>query len=108
MQVPIEYRDNLMKHYGLQASDLTGPDAFHIVFVIEGVVFGFLTKADNQIRVTLHVLELDDEVCIQLVGSEIYRFWQELPSALTFEELRNRYAELTGTVAMPMVDEPVN
>jgi hypothetical protein len=69
---------------------------FHIVFVIEGVVFGMISKHGGQARVTLHILELDNEKNREMVGSDIYNFWQSLPSALTFEELKNRYSEVAG------------
>lgn len=98
MQVPVSYRNALLRHYGLVPGDLTGDSAFHIVFVIEGVVFGFITKHGDQARCTLHVLELDDPTNVNLVGSEIYNFWQSLPSALTFEVLRERYAEMAGAL----------
>lgn len=98
MQVPVSYRDNLLKHYGLSIGDLVSEAAFHIVFVLEGVVFGFITKHGDQARCTLHVLELDSEENIRVVGREIYDYWQALPSALTFEVLRERYAEMAGAL----------
>lgn len=95
MEVPILFRDYLLESYQLRADMLVGL-GFHIVFVVEGVVFGMISKHEEQARVTLHVLELDNEKNQEMVGSEIYRYWQSLPSALTFEELKNRYSEVAG------------
>jgi hypothetical protein len=95
MEVPVAYRNNLLDHYGLHANQLVGL-GFHIIFVIEGVVFGMITRHQDRARVTLHILELDDPQCKKIVGSEIFDFWEKLPTALTFEELRRRYSEVAG------------
>ncbi len=95
MEVPVSYRNSLLDHYGLHANQLVGL-GFHIVFVVEGVVFGMITRHQDRARVTLHVLELDDPQCIKIVGKEIYDFWVSLPEVLTFEELRNRYSTVAG------------
>lgn len=106
MEVPQTYRDNLLRHYGLSAGNLTNKDAFHIVFVLEGVVFGMLTRTPDQgVRVTLHILEMDSSENVNLVGAEIYKFWEELKEVITFEELRLRYTAMAGSLGLTDVTD---
>ena len=105
MQVPRSYRDNLLAHYKIPKGRLTGPSAFHITFVLEGVAFGIVSRDGERARLTLHIMELDNEECIKLVGSEIYNYWLGLPNVLTFEELRARYSSLMGAMGLSDVTD---
>jgi len=100
MEVPRGYRDELLAHYGIRPAQLTGSAAFHITFVEEGVVFGFISLGDDErARVTLHVIDLTEPETHSLVGTEIVSYWENLSVKMPFDELRANYQEMIGTLS---------
>lgn len=103
VEIPVKYRDNLLKSYSIRAADLSGI-GFHMVCVVEGIVFGIVANERGRAKIVLHILELHEQENITLIGQDLYNYWTSLPQVLSYEELKARYGEMAGSIGAEEVD----
>lgn len=103
LEVPRSFRSDVLRENGLTEQDLVGKTPFHAVFVVEGLAFIMLSRVDKNVpleqsgvAIFFHLVQLDNAVSRELVGSEICKRWEDLQEVLTFDELKLRYEAMTG------------
>jgi len=101
IEIPQGLRNAILKEYGIRPGSLTRSVGFHVIFVEEGLLFGFISKTkEGGAQVVLHELTMDDEVKL-LVGKDFYEFWDGLPGKPTTAEMHGKYEEYIDKFTNP-------
>lgn len=103
LEVPQQFKRELLRQYDLTESDLVGKTPFHAIFVVEGLAFAMISRASKilpiehgGVNLTLHLVDLGEEANRHVVGADICGMWESLTEVLTYAELEARYKEFAG------------